>query len=322
MVNQRDYPRRVLLQAAVGAVSASGTLAAVSRVHAEDISVKWSTGTERPTLRVPAKATDCHHHIYDSRFPPDAKATVTPGDATVADYRKLQARLGTTRHVVVQPSTYGTDNRCMLDAMAAFGPEARGVAVVDTSVTDAELQRLHKAGVRGIRFNLVQAAATTTDMLTPLGQRIHPLGWHIQFNVAGGLLPQISDMLSALPCPIVLDHIGHIPQPAGISDPAFTAMRRLVDAGRCRVKLSGAYLDSRVGAPSYSDVTKVAQAIAFAAPERVVWGSDWPHPTAKGEKPDDAILLDLLDEWVPDEADRFKVLVSNPAELYGFPAAV
>jgi D-galactarolactone isomerase len=322
MIDQRQYRRRALLQTAVGAMSAYGTVTGASGAHSEEMHVKWSSGTERPTLHVPANATDCHHHIYDSRFPADAKATVTPGDATVADYRMLQARLGTTRHVVVQPSTYGTDNRCMLDALAAFGPASRGVAVVDTSVTDAELERLHQAGVRGIRFNLVQAAATTTDMLAPLGQRVHLLGWHIQFNVAGALLPQIADMLGALPCPIVLDHIGHIPQPAGISDPAFTAMRRLVDTGRTWVKLSGAYLDTRVGPPSYSDVTKVAQAIAQSAPERVVWGSDWPHPTAKGDKPNDAILLDLLAEWVPDEAARHRVLVSNPAELYGFPPQV
>lgn len=282
--------------------------------------VKWSAGTERPVLTVPPDATDCHHHIYDSRFPVDPKATVTPGDATVADYRMLQRRLGTTRHVVVQPSTYGTDNRCLLDALAAFGPAARGVAVVDTSVTDAELRRLHDAGVRGIRFNLVQAAATTTAMLDPLARRVHPLGWNIQFNVAGALIPQIAPMLAALPCPIVIDHIGHIPEPAGVDDPSFAAMLRLLDTGRTWIKLSGAYLDTRTGPPAYADVTKVARAVASAAPERIIWGSDWPHPTAKGDKPDDAILLDLLGAWVPDAAARHRLLVANPAVLFGFPA--
>lgn len=285
-----------------------------------DTQVKWSSGTQRPTLPVPPGATDCHHHIYESRFPVDPKATVTHGDATVADYRMLQQRLGTTRHVVVQPSTYGTDNACLLDALAAFGATARGIAVVDTGVTDTELQRLHAAGVRGIRFNLVQAAATTPAMLQPLARRVHPLGWNIQFNLAARMIPELGPALTALPCPIVIDHIGHIPQPAGTDDPAFAAMMRLLDTGRTWIKLSGAYLDTKAGPPCYADVTKLAQAVAKAAPDRIIWGSDWPHPTAKADKPDDAVLLDLLGAWVPDETARRKLLVSNPATLFGFPA--
>jgi predicted TIM-barrel fold metal-dependent hydrolase len=307
-----DFRRRSVLQAAIGA-------AVVSGAHAEEIQVKWSAGTELPTLQVPPNATDCHHHIYDSRFPVDSQATVRPGDATVADYRMLQKRIGTTRHVVVQPSTYGTDNACLLDALAAFGPTARGIAVVDTSVTDGELKHLHAAGVRGIRFNLVQAAATTTAMLQPLAERVHPLGWNIQFNFAGRLIPALGPMLAALPCPIVVDHIGHIPEPAGVDDPSFAALLKLLETGRTWIKLSGAYLDTKIGPPSYADVTKVAQAVAKAAPDRIIWGSDWPHPTAKGDRPDDAILLDLLSAWVPDEAARHKVLVTNPATLFGFP---
>ncbi|MEJ1978333.1 MAG: amidohydrolase family protein [Acetobacteraceae bacterium] len=178
-------------------------------VQAETFPVKWSSGTQRPKLRVPAGATDCHHHIYDSRFPAAPNMTVEPGDSTVADYRALQQRLGTTRSVIVQPSAYGTDNRCALDALAAFGPAARAVAVVDTSVTDATLARLHEAGVRGIRFNLVQVGATTPAMLEPLGQRVHALGWHIQLNIAAPLIVEIAGLLGGLPCPVVFDHLAH-----------------------------------------------------------------------------------------------------------------
>jgi D-galactarolactone isomerase len=318
MIGVPVQSRRSLLRSAAAMGAAYAATRVVGIARAEDVPVKWSAGTERPTLRIPSLTADCHHHIYDSRFPADPRATVIPGDATVADYRALQARLGMQRHVVVQPSTYGTDNRCLLDALAQFGEEARGIAVVDASVTEAELARLNAAGVRGLRFNLVQAAATTTDMLAPLGERVHALGWHIQFNVAGALMPELSGLLAALPCPIVLDHIGHIPEPVGVDSPAYKAMLRLIDSGRTWIKLSGAYLDSKVGPPSYADVTNVAQAVGRIAPERLIWGSDWPHPTAKGQKPDDAVLLDLMAAWVPDEATRRKIFVDNPATLFGF----
>jgi D-galactarolactone isomerase len=281
--------------------------------------VKWSSGTDRPHLDVPAGAADCHHHIYDPRFPPDARAALRPGEASVADYRALQRRLGTARNVVVQPSTYGTDNTCLLDALRQFGPAARGVAVVDDAVAGTELAALHRAGVRGIRFNLVQAVATTADMLAPLGARVHALGWHVQLNIAAALLPALAGTLARLPCPVAFDHLAHLPPEAGTAGPAFTALARLLENGRTWVKLSGAYLESRVGPPDYADMTALAQALVRLAPERMVWGSDWPHPTARGDKPDDARLLDLLADWVPDGAARRRVLVDNPATLYDFP---
>lgn len=284
--------------------------------------VKWSSGTDRPHLDVPAGAVDCHHHIYDARFPPDPRAALRPEEATVADYRALQRRLGTARNVVVQPSTYGTDNACLIEALAAFGPAARGVAVVDEAVGEAELAALHRAGVRGIRFNLVQAAATTADMLAPLGARVHALGWHIQLNITATLLPALALTLGRLACPVVFDHLAHLPPSAGPSDPAFIALARLLENGRTWVKLSGAYLESRDGPPDYADTTPLAQSLVRLAPERMVWGSDWPHPTAKGEKPDDARLLDLLGAWVPDAAARRRVLVDNACTLYGFPADI
>jgi D-galactarolactone isomerase len=281
--------------------------------------VPWSSGTEPPKLKAPPNACDCHMHIYDSRFPVAPNAKLRPADATTDDYRLFQKRIGTTRNVVVTPSTYGTDNSCTLDAMAKLGASARGVAVVDTSVSDAELKRLNEAGVRGIRFNLVQSGATTVDMLEPLSKRVNELGWHVQIHMLGDRIVEAGDLLRRLPSPIVLDHLARIPEPAGVDHPAFAFVLKLVDSGRTWVKLSGAYQDTKTGPPAYSDASKVARAYVKAAPERMVWGSDWPHPTEKADaKPDDAVLFDLLADWAPDEAIRNRILVDNPAALYRF----
>lgn len=299
-------------------VAAASALAAAGSAAAQAQSVPWSGGDERPALQAPPNATDCHHHIYNSRFPVDPKAVLRPADATVDQYRLLMKRLGISRHVVVQPSTYGVDNRCLLDAMEQFGLETtRAVAVVNTQVTDDELHRLHAAGVRGIRFNLAQAGATTVEMIEPLSKRVHDLGWHLQFNMPADRLVQIEDVLNRVPTEMVFDHLAHIPQPAGTNDPSFAIVSRLLQAGRAWVKLSGAYADSKIGPPTYADRTMIAQAFVSEAPERLVWGTDWPHPTEK-VKPDDALLLDLLSVWAPDDATRTKILVDNPAKLYGF----
>ena len=281
--------------------------------------VPWSSGTEPPKLKAPPNACDCHMHIYDSRFPVAPNAKLRPPDATVDAYRLFQTRIGTTRNVVVTPSTYGTDKSVTLDAMAKLGGTARGVAVVDTSVTDAELKRLNDQGIRGIRFNLVQSGATTIDMLEPLSKRVNDLGWHVQIHMLGDHIVENADLLRRLPSPIVFDHLARIPQPAGVDHPAFASVLKLLDNGRTWEKLSGAYQDTRTGPPAYADVSKVAQAYVKAAPERLVWASDWPHPTEKADaKPDDAILFDLLADWAPDEAIRNRILVDNPAALYGF----
>jgi D-galactarolactone isomerase len=279
----------------------------------------WSSGTEPPKLKAPPNACDCHMHIYDSRFPVAPNAKLRPPDATVDAYRLFQKRIGTTRNVVVTPSTYGTDNSVSLDAMAKLSVAARGVAVVDTNVGDAELRRLNDLGVRGIRFNLVQSGATTIDMLEPLSKRVNDLGWHVQIHMLGDRIVENADLLQRLPSPIVFDHLARIPQPAGVDHPAFALVLKLLDKGRTWVKLSGAYQDTRTGPPAYADVSKVARAYVKASPERLVWASDWPHPTEKADaKPDDAILFDLLADWAPDEATRDSILVTNPAALYGF----
>jgi len=286
-------------------------------VRMDQTAVKWSAGTERPSLQAPPNATDCHHHVYDAKYPIAPTATLKPGDAFVEDYRALQKRLGTVRSVIVQPSTYGTDNRCTLDALAALGKNSRAVAVVNDTVTDVELRRLNGLGVRGIRFNLAQAGATTPEMIEPLSKRIARFGWHIQINAPAARLTEIFPILEPLPVQVVFDHLAHIPQPDGVSHPLFARVCTMLDQRRAWVKLSGAYGDSKIGPPAYADTSAVARAYVTRAPERLVWGSDWPHPTEQ-VKPDDAVLFDLLKDWAPDERVRHRILVENPAMLYGF----
>ena len=315
----RNIDRRRLMKTA-GAMALATAAGAVRSEQAFAQQVPWSSGTESPKLKAPANACDCHMHIYDAKYPTDPKATLKPADALVADYKLLQKRIGTSRNVVVTPSTYGTDNRVTLDAIAQIGPTARGVAVVDATVTDAELKRLNGLGIRGIRFNLVQAGATTAEMIEPLSRRVNDLGWHIQIHMKGEQIAGIEDLLLRVPSPIVFDHLGRLAQPNALDNPGFKTISKLIDKGRTWVKLSGAYQDTKVGPPTYSDTVAVARAYIKAAPERMVWASDWPHPTEK-DKPDDAVLFDLLTEWAPEEEMRTRILVQNPATLYGFPAS-
>jgi predicted TIM-barrel fold metal-dependent hydrolase len=242
-------------------------------------------------------------------------------DASVREYRLLQERLGTARAVVVQPSAYGTDNRVTLDAVAGLGLErTRGVAVVHPTVGDDELASMHAAGIRGLRFSLhdPHAAVVTADMIEPLAQRVQALGWHVQLHLRADQIVAMAAAIERLPGAIVLDHMARLPQPQGVHHPAFAIVKRLLDRGRTWVKISGPYLDSRDGSPRYADAAGIAKALVAHAPERVVWGSDWPHPTERDRKPDDAALLDLLHECIGDEAVRRRVLAANAAELYGF----
>jgi D-galactarolactone isomerase len=309
-----DLDRRTVLQGLSAAAGAS--VLPIGAASAQE--VKWSSGTEKLKIKVPPNACDCHHHIYGSQYKVDPKATLRPGDATVEDYRALQKRIGTTREVIVQPSTYGTMNEPTLDALVAVGPTARAVVVVDTTVTDAELKRMHGLGARGVRFNLAQAGATTPEMLDPLSKRIAELGWHVQINATAVKIMEIMPILQNLPCPIVFDHLAHISEPEGIDHPLFKQVLALIDKGKTWVKLSGAYADTKVGPPTYADSSAVARAYVKAAPERLVWGSDWPHPSERETKPDDAILIDLMLDWAPDETVRNRIFVDNAATLYDF----
>ncbi|SDF61142.1 amidohydrolase family protein [Sporomusa acidovorans] len=286
------------------------------------IQVPYSTGRNRPTITVLENACDCHHHIYDPvRFPYVPEDTRNQPPATVDVYRMLQKRLGTTRNVIIQPSAYGTDNSCLLDALKQMGHNSRGVAVIDKNISDSELQKMHKSGVRGIRFNISTGATNDGELILSLAERVNQLGWHVSFWMSADDTVKMADLLQKLPTPIVFDHRGHIPQPAGISHPAFKVICNLIDKGKTWIKLSGLYQDSKVGEPTYSDTVKVGQAYVQYAPERMVWGSDWPHPSefsARKPMPNDASIMDLLAEQVPDERIRKMILVDNPEALFGF----
>ncbi|WP_175926848.1 amidohydrolase family protein [Burkholderia cepacia] len=297
---------------------AGATLASAALPTLAAADETWSSGIERPVFQLPEGAIDCHMHIYDDRFPVAPGTTLRPPNATVAQYRRVQTRIGVKRNVVVTPSTYGTDNRCTLAALAQFGDAARGVAVVDGTVSDDELRALDRGGIRAIRFNLSYPGATTLDMLAPLAARIANLGWHVELVVQGARLPELEPHLAALPCPLVIDHIAHVPQPGGLSSAAFRTAQRLVEKGHTWITLSGPYVDSKSRAPAYDDVAPVAKALIDMAPERMLWGTDWPHPTQKTDKPDDASMLDVIAGWIGRADRQQRIFVSNPAKLYGF----
>jgi D-galactarolactone isomerase len=313
--------RRTLIKsAAAAAIGATPSTMTLRESNAQP--VPNSSGTAPPKLKAPANACDCHHHIYDpARFPMPPSPRPAPSNGSVAEYRLLQKRIGTTRNVVVQPRNYATDNEVTVDALKQLGANARGVAVVRPDVTDAELKRLNEAGVRGIRFSLgdPKSRVVTPEMIEPLAKRIAPLGWHIQFNVDGEQVVELAELLRRLPTPLVFDHLGHPPLPAGTDHESHAILRGLIDKGRTWVKLSGAYSNTKIGPPAYPEATKIAQVFVKAAPERLVWGSDWPHPgMPDNSKPDDSVLFDLLTVWAPNEAVRNRILVRNPEALYGF----
>jgi predicted TIM-barrel fold metal-dependent hydrolase len=277
-----------------------------------------SSGTEKPTFKAPANACDCHIHIFDARFPMTGPNDSYVPDSSVASYRLFMKRIGTSRVVVVTPRPYVTDNRCTVDAIAQIGlSNARGVAVVHPEVTDAELKRLADEGIRGIRFTLQSSTSSVTNsaMIEPLAKRINELGWHVQFHLQAKQFVEHEDLLNRITAPMVFDHMARIPQ---INHPAFKIVCRLIDRGRTWIKLSGAYMESKIGPPNYADTSEVATAFLKLAPERMVWGSNWPHPTEKKIKPDDAVLFDLLPAWAPDAVTRKRILVDNPAVLYDF----
>jgi D-galactarolactone isomerase len=273
----------------------------------------------RPRLQAPPGACDTHVHFYDARYPTAKMALITPPDASVADYRKLQTRLCLERNVVVQPTTYGTDNRCTLDAIVALGSSARGIAAVDTSVTDAVLAQLTKAGIRGVRFHMLPGGALPWDMLETMAARVDAFGWHVQLQLDGMEFPEREARLKKLPGTLVVDHIGKFLQIVPPEHESFRALARLVESGRTYVKLSAPYGFSKSGPPDYADAGALAKALIAIAPERMLWATNWPHPGGPaGHKPDEAMLLDTLLHWAYDDATRRKILADNPARLYGF----
>lgn len=274
-----------------------------------------------PRFSVPPGATDTHMHFYDASVPaaPGAQSAHNPGSATVAQYRALQQRLGLERVIVVQPNAYGADNRVTLDAVAALGSVARAVCVVGEDVSDAELERLSRAGAVAQRFFQLEGGAVRLERMAAIMPRVHPFGWHANIQLGGADLPRWEDAMRALPGRFVIDHIVRFPGVLAADHAAVRALLRLLDTGRCWLKLSAPYIVSRADAPRYRDLAPLVRMLAAHAPERMLWASNWPHPSEpRDAMPDDAALLDLLADWAPDATSRHRILVDNPAELYGF----
>jgi predicted TIM-barrel fold metal-dependent hydrolase len=275
-----------------------------------------------PRIKAPKLSADCHFHIFGpfDQFPLDPGRRYEPPVALVEDYLAMASVVGLERMVIVTPSPYGTDNRVTLDAIERFGRHrAVGVAVIDDSFDDAALKRLADAGIRGLRFNLVSGNGTPVEQLRALARRIAPLGWHIQVYADGATLAGIAPTLAELPVDVVVDHIGGVKADLGTAHPQFQALLRLLDSGRAWVKTCS-YRASSKGHP-WDDVAPNVRALVAAAPERCVWGTDWPHSSMQPPLPEASALLDQFFAWVPDAAIRQRILVDNPAKLYGFPPA-
>jgi D-galactarolactone isomerase len=277
-----------------------------------------SANEGRPKLKAPPGACDTHIHIYHHRFPTAPTAKFVPPDASLSDYLKVRSRLGVERTVVVQPSTYGKDNRCTLEAMTMIGPSARGVAVIDDTVSDIELDRLTRLGIRGIRFFMLAGGPLPLEILETMASRVAPFGWHILFQIDGRNYADHEGLLKRLAAPVVIDHVGKFLEPVAPEHPGFRALLRLLDTGRTWIKLAAPYETSKAGPPFYDDVGRLAKLLVKAAPERTLWATNWPHPMPGITKPDDVWMLDMLLDWVPDEQTRNKVLADNPTKLYGF----
>jgi predicted TIM-barrel fold metal-dependent hydrolase len=275
---------------------------------------------EPAAFDMPAGACDTHAHVISddlAAYPLVANRAFNPVPATEAMYLDMLRRTGMSRGVLVQVSVYGSDNRYLLDVLSRHGDRLRGVVVIEPDLPEAELQRMHALGVRGARINVLVSGGVGFDALEALAERIAPLGWHLQLFMDVRSLPAMMPRLEKLPCPCVVDHIGHMPASLTVADPGFQALMHMVATQGWWVKLSGAF---RISDDHfrYRDVTPMAQALIALAPDRMVWGSDWPHVNLKDHMPDTGALRNLLAVWAPEAADRQRILVDNPARLYGF----
>lgn len=284
------------------------------------ISNGYNPDPGKPKVVTPPNACDCHAHIIGpaEQYPFTKDRSYTPPEAYRDAYQRMLSALGLERAVIVQPSFYGTDNRCTYDAIVASRGKWHAVAVLSTDTPRQEVQRLHDAGFRGARINLIYKGGVSVDTLEPLAKLIAPFNWHLELLVDGRDLVELAPRLRRLPVPFEIDHLGRVPANLGVRQPGFQSLLSLLREGNCWVKLSGSYLTSAQEFP-FDDVIPVAKALVEAAPERLVWGSDWPHQSCRKKVPVDAELLDLLATWVPDKQVRERILAENPAKLYDFP---
>ncbi|AUC96001.1 hydrolase [Bradyrhizobium sp. SK17] len=314
----------MLASIAAGATMTSGS--AFSRASQPSTPVNFD---------VPAGACDCHTHIHGdpAKFPFFAGRVYTPESASPEEMSALHKALHIERVVIVTPSVYGPDNSSTLFGMAARGPTARGVAVIDDKTSESDLDAMHKAGFRGIRLNLATGGVNDPNVgrqrFSAAVERMKARGWHVQLFTNLAMITAIKDLVATAPVPVVFDHFGGAEAALGTGQPGFADLLGLVKSGKAHVKISGAYRASRL-APDYADAAPLAQALIAANAERIVWGTDWPHPdsvTPAGKKVtdvtplyqiDDGRLLNQLPVWAPDAAIRKIILVDNPARLYGF----
>jgi predicted TIM-barrel fold metal-dependent hydrolase len=268
-------------------------------------------------------ACDCHAHVCgpESRYPYSPNRLYTPEDASPADYRAMLDSLGVERGVLVQPPIYGTDNRALLDALATDPERLRGVAVVPYDIHARELEKLHQAGLRGVRQNIVDLkdgkGVLPLDELRRLGVKVKPFGWHVEFLMHVDEFPELDRQLADFPVDVVFGHLGYVPAAKKTSERGFQALLRLMKDGKAWVKLTAPYRLTMSALP-YPDTDAFARALVDAAPERLIWGTDWPHVFIKTAMPEDKKLLKLLEHWVPDKRARKRILVDNPAQLYAF----
>ena len=278
----------------------------------------------KPKLRLPPGACDAHFHVLGpkDRFPFAPTTTIDPGDATKEMLFALHAMLGIGRGVFVQSAVHGMDNRVVEDALAARPADYRGVALLPASVDIAELRRLDRLGFRAVRYNFMRHLhqSATIEEVMGLTPRLAEVGWHLQLHMEGALLADMAPMLARSPVPVVIDHIGRVDAGLGLDQPPFQALLRLMRDARFWVKVSGCDRITRAG-PPYADAVPFARALVAEFPDRVVWGSDWPHPHHKGPVPDDGELVDLIAEIAPTAPLRQGLMVDNPRRLYRFAAS-
>jgi 2-pyrone-4,6-dicarboxylate lactonase len=273
----------------------------------------------RPSFLMPSGAWDLHVHVFGpaERYAHVEKPHYTLPDGTLAQYRSLMPRLGIDRFVLVQPSYYGTDNACLLDALAAAGDLARGVVMIEPDISDAELERFHRCGVRAVRLDLFRRArepqAAIQRYIMETAARVGPLGWHLQFYAPGYVVRDLIHFFRTLPIDFVIDHMGYMLEEDGLRSGDFAALLDLLGCGRCYLKLSGAYRIAKHR--GYEFVEPVAKAIVERAADRAVWGSDWPHISYSDR--DTGELLSLLERWAPSQSARRQILVENPNRLFG-----
>jgi predicted TIM-barrel fold metal-dependent hydrolase len=312
----------------IGATFASAALLRAGLSLAEE-----RKSATRVDFEVPPGACDCHTHVFGdpAKYPFSPARTYTPPIASPGELARLHRTLGIQRVVIVTPSVYGTDNSCTLWAMGTRGANARGVAVIDEHISEQQLDAMQRAGVRGARLNLTvgpTAAQSAQQQFAALHRRLSSRNWHVQILATPDIVAALKDSVLSSSVPVVFDHFGSARGELGVTQPGFVALLQLVESGKAYVKISGAYRLS-AAAPNFEDMGVLARALVSARADRVLWGTDWPHPNSASGlsaqtlspaiRVDDAHMLNLFAAWVPDQAIRHQVLVDNPARLYDFP---